>query len=191
MNIFISWSGSKSNQLAKEFKRWLKLVIKDLDPFFSSQDMTKGYRWNLQLTERLNETEIGIVLMTKENLNSPWLFFEAGALSKNFSTGFVCTILFDVDNSDVHKALSQFQTTKFSEEDILKLIKDIHKQINSPLSKKQMANNFKKYWPAFSQKIKDILLQPYTHYGNVKLFIDSIESKECNGSSLKKWAIMV
>lgn len=42
MKVFISWSGSKSQEVAKILKQWIPCVIQSVEPYFSSADIDKG-----------------------------------------------------------------------------------------------------------------------------------------------------
>ncbi len=189
MKIFLSWSGHKSNLIAKELKLWLKSILNEVVPFFSTQDMTKGNRWAIELAKQLEDTEYGIVLMTKENTNSPWLFFEAGALSKNFLLGKVTTILFDITDSEVNAPLSQFQNTKFEKDDMYKLIVDLNRLAKKSITEKKLQTLFNQSWNQLQVSIKKILRNETDYYENTKSLIDKICSSDCTRNKLKKWAI--
>ena len=79
MKIFISWSGPRSKAMAEALKEWLPNVIQAVDPWVSSSDIDAGMRWTPALAEQLQQTQLGILCLTAENLNAPWLLFEAGA----------------------------------------------------------------------------------------------------------------
>lgn len=84
MDIFLSWSGIKSKKIAKAFKEWLPTILQALKPFYSSEDIAKGKRWSPELAKKLNDNNYGIIIMTDENTQAPWILFEAGALSKTW-----------------------------------------------------------------------------------------------------------
>jgi hypothetical protein len=47
--------------------------------------------------------------MTEENLTSPWIMFEAGAISKVVEEGLVCPIVFGINKTDLVGPLASFQ----------------------------------------------------------------------------------
>jgi hypothetical protein len=49
----------------------------------SDSEIDKGSRSLGEISKALADIKIGIVCLTPENLQRPWLFFEAGALSKS------------------------------------------------------------------------------------------------------------
>ena len=121
MDIFLSWSGDTSKQIAQLLKNWLPTVIQCLQPFYSPDDISKGKSWGGEISKVLNKCDFGILILTKDNIRSPWILFEAGALSKNIDLSRVCTMLFGIKDTDVEAPLNLFQNTKFEKEDIKKL----------------------------------------------------------------------
>jgi hypothetical protein len=110
MKIFISWSGDKSKEIAEFLKNWIEQIIQAAEPWISV-DIEKGKRWNSEISDKLENSKVGIFCITKENLNSPWILFEAGAISKS-SDSYVCTFLIDINPTDLTGPLSLFQATK-------------------------------------------------------------------------------
>jgi len=60
MKVFISWSGSLSERVAKAIHDWLPNVIQSLDVFMSSEDIEKGSRWFSDVSSELDKTDFGI-----------------------------------------------------------------------------------------------------------------------------------
>jgi hypothetical protein len=81
MLVFISWSGLRSKHVAEALEDWLAQVIQAVEPWIS-QDIDKGSRWGAEIADRLERSKVGIICLTKNNLNSKWIHYEAGALSK-------------------------------------------------------------------------------------------------------------
>jgi hypothetical protein len=61
---------------------WLPLVLHYIEPWLSEADIGAGERWAHPVAQQLSDTNSGLVCVTSENVNSPWLLFEAGALAK-------------------------------------------------------------------------------------------------------------
>ena len=97
MKIFISWSGDLSQRVAEILDNYLPAMIKDLKTFLS-RHIQSGSRWNLELMKELSESNFGILCLTSENLNSAWLLFEAGALTKHVE-GRACSFYWRVKAS--------------------------------------------------------------------------------------------
>lgn len=96
MNVFISWSGSSSRGVALALKEWLPGVVQVVRPFMSAEDLEKGTRWASKVAEELEQSDFGILCVTRHNVDSPWLHFDAGALSKKIDRARVVPLLLDL-----------------------------------------------------------------------------------------------
>lgn len=158
MKLFLSWSGDRSHAMALFFQEWLQCVIQACDPWVSSKDLEQGSVWHTEINSALQGTNIGIICLTKENQNNPWILFEAGALSKGLETNRVIVFLVDIEVGDLSPPLSLFHTAEPKKESV----KGVVKTINNSLKEKQINNNvldriFDTYWDQFSNEYKRIL----------------------------------
>lgn len=96
MKVFLSWSGDRSKAVAEALHSWLPRVLQAVEPWTSFDNIERGARWAPELAQVLEETRFGILCLTPENLLSPWLLFEAGALSKTLDNTFVSPYLLDL-----------------------------------------------------------------------------------------------
>jgi hypothetical protein len=156
MKLFISWSDSRSHIVAAKLKEWLPLVLPSAEPWLSSQDIRKGSRWQAETAEALQGPTAGILVLTKDNLASQWLHFEAGAISKAVagSKAFVCTYLIDVDNADVEQPLGMFQSTTATEADTLQLILSLNTAAESPIPDDRLRKLYSNFWPELDEAIQ-------------------------------------
>jgi hypothetical protein len=127
MLVFLSWSGDRSKSVADALAAWLVQVIQSVDPWLSSE-IDKGARWGSEIAGRLEQSKVGIICLTQENLVAPWILFEAGALSK-MTDAYACTLLLDVVPADVKPPLGQFQHTSIAKDDVRRLIGTINKAV--------------------------------------------------------------
>ena len=159
MKIFISWSGEKSRKVANYLKTWIEQIIQVSEPWISV-DIDKGKKWNQEILSELELSKVGIICITRDNLDAPWILFEAGALSKT-KDSFVCTFLLDVNPTDLAGPLSIFQATKFNEDDIYKLLLTINNQVHKNgikgLKPEILKDLFKTFYPKLEENIKRIL----------------------------------
>lgn len=164
MKVFISWSGQLSKELAEVLKTWIPKVIQAAKPFYSPHDISKGSRWSNDISKELDDTKVGLICLTQDNLESPWIMFEAGALSKNVDNSKVCPILFNVDTSQIIGPLTQFQaTTKFSKEEIYKTILMLNEELGEfKLKTSDLDEQFEMWWPRLKENVEKILsnIQP-------------------------------
>lgn len=131
MKVFLSWSGDLSHKTAKVFRDWLPSVIQSIVPYVSSEDIDKGARWSTDIANELENSSFGILCVTKDNVDAPWLSFEAGALSKTIDKSFVSPFLFDIKRVEVSGPILQFQSTVFEKDDLRKLVGTLNKACNS------------------------------------------------------------
>lgn len=158
MKVFISWSGNESKSIGEKIRTWLPGVLQVVKPYFTPDDIEKGARWNSEISKELEQSEFGILCLTRDNLNSPWLIFESGALSKKLENSNVCPILFGITNNDLKGPLKQFQATLFKKEEMKQLLKAINSKLEDhKLSDSVLENVFEKWWPDLETDIEKIL----------------------------------
>lgn len=158
MRVFISWSGNISKEIGEAIKDWLPAVLQNVKPYFTPSDIEKGSRWNADISKELEQSKLGIFIYTKENLDSQWMLFEAGAVSKTLDNSKVCPILFGIDNSDFKGPLTQFQTSQFNKNDFKKLVNSINNSLTeNKLDNKVLDEVFEMWWPKLDSKIGKIL----------------------------------
>jgi hypothetical protein len=88
MMIFISWSGARSAHIAKALKECLSDIFpSEYLEIWLSEEIEAGKRWSEEISKKLEEANFGILCLTLENFNQPWILFEAGAISKVVSKG--------------------------------------------------------------------------------------------------------
>ena len=154
MKVFISWSGNKSHRVALVFREWLPSVIQSIVPYVSSEDIDKGARWSSDIAKELEDSTFGILCVTKDNLNAPWLSFEAGALSKTMDKSFVTPFLFDIKRSEVNGPILQFQPTIFEKEDIKKLLLTLNKACGEDgISEAMLEKAFEVWYPTLENDL--------------------------------------
>jgi hypothetical protein len=160
VKVFISWSGPLSEQIARIFREWLPTIIPAAEPWVSSEDIEKGARWLTQLSDELASTSFGIFCLVPENLNSPWLNFEAGALSRSVDSSRVSPFLLGASASDLRGPLTQFQATVYEENDLRRLVLSISKACgNQCLSEDRLDQAFQVCWPWLRDRLDPILEQ--------------------------------
>lgn len=157
MDIFISWSGKRSRAFAEALRDWLPMIINAARPFLSSSDIDKGARWSTEIASRLEKAKAGIICLTPSNMQSEWILFEAGALSKTLADTYVCTLLVDMKPTDVKGPLSQFQATTTSEMDMLQLVKTLNSKLGeSAVQIPHLEKAFKLMWPELRSQIENL-----------------------------------
>ncbi len=154
MNIFISWSGEKSKRIAFALKAFLQDVNQRIIAWFSEDDITAGQRWGNELASQLENTDFGIICVTQESLESPWVIFESGALSKSVKIGKVCPYLIDFDRRLLTGPLSQFQAKDANKDQTWQLLQSINLSMGSnALTEERLKKYFEAFWPTLDEAI--------------------------------------
>ncbi|MCA9250621.1 MAG: TIR domain-containing protein [Phycisphaerae bacterium] len=161
MKVFLSWSGSRSHRVALVFRDWLPSVIQELEPYVSSEDIDKGARWSTDIAKELEDSSFGILCVTRDNINAPWLTFEAGALSKTMDKASVCPFLFDIKRSEVNGPVLQFQSTICEKEDLKKLVRSLNKACDkSGLKDERLDKAFEVWYPTLDAELAKLRDEP-------------------------------
>ena len=160
MKVFVSWSGSRSHAVALAFKRFLEGTVQYVGAFVSSEDIAKGTRPFSELASQLEESDFGIVVLTKENIGAPWLYFESGAIAKSQADGRVVPLLVDLDRAELKGPLSQFQNSLISKDDVWMLLQSIDTaNRDNPLGESRLRDAFELWWPRLDALVEKALAE--------------------------------
>lgn len=158
MQVFLSWSGTRSKAVAEALRDWLPMIIQVIEPWISV-DIEKGSRWSGKIADQLEKSKFGIFCLTKDNLESTWMHFEAGALAKT-PDAFVWTFLLDVELAEVKQPLGSFQHTKFDKDDFWKLLQTINETARTEGGKvpneATLFNLYETFWPQLEEKLNAV-----------------------------------
>lgn len=159
-SVFISWSGERSQSVAEKLRSWLPYVIESPSYWLSSRDLQDGRRWATELAERLEVSHFGILVVTPENSSSPWLLFEAGALSKGIQAGRVLPYLVAIKKAALEGPLSQFQALVANKEGTRRLVESIRTALPTSPEKAVIQKRFDMFWPELASELADIIERP-------------------------------
>lgn len=159
MKVFVSWSGNRSKALADILRRWLPSVLQAVRPYYSPDDVAKGARWSSEIAKELEASRVGLLVLTPENQEAPWLLFEAGALAKNLDRSKVCPILFGgLEPTDVKGPLVQFQAGRFDNDDMKRVIKMMNAELgDGALAPDVLDSVFEMWFPRLSEQVAKAL----------------------------------
>lgn len=160
MKIFISWSGHRSKAVAEILSDWIKCVLQASDPWISTRDIDRGALWYTEISEKLKDISVGIICLTSENKNNPWILFETGALAKGLKSSRVCTFLIDLQPQDIKDPLAQFNHTLPERDSVWSLIRTVNDCLNEKsLELNVLEKVFDTYWPQFISEFDKCLLE--------------------------------
>jgi hypothetical protein len=151
VKLFICWSGFRSHRIAEALSAWIPLVFGQVQPFLSSE-ITKGARWFDVLRCELIGSQAGLLCITPENLESPWLHFEAGALLHESNANQIYTFLYDVKPDDLRGPLAAFQSTEATAADTERLVHSI--AAHMVVDRLELTDKFRQHWPKLHQQLQ-------------------------------------
>ena len=168
--VFISWSGRRSLAVAEALCDFIPRVIPELkDRLFVSTGIEKGARWSDEIAWHLEEADAGILCLTAEGLNSSWLHFEAGALTKGLdstrarrgepggasSSSRIFTYLHGIAANALEGPLSQYQSTAANRDDTWRLMNTLHDLFATARSELRSARRrFDERWPELERDLR-------------------------------------
>jgi hypothetical protein len=157
-DVLISWSKSQSREMASVFRTWLPKVVPGFRPWMSSKDIDKGKPWFSELQSFLSEATSCVICVTAENVRSPWIYYETGAIAAKKQDVLVCPYLVGVGTSMIADGpLPQFQCTVATKEDTLALVLSLNRVLPAPHNEELLRSNFENKWPEFEQELTRIL----------------------------------
>lgn len=163
MRVFLSWSGEASNAAAKALQKAIRNVFKDADVWVSSEDIKLGQEWFTELVRALDGTRFAIVCLTRRNLSSPWVMFEAGAVSGTFRDLRVVPVLLEGAITDLVDPMARFNGTAFNAAGMRRLFESINDSLGSPLTREAVGAVFDKQWKPLQAAVRKALRSDPPH----------------------------
>lgn len=163
MRVFLSWSGDLSLAVAGILADWLPYVVSEAKPWMSEHDIQAGSLWEQELSDHISTTDSGILLMTKENQNAPWLLFEAGVLSKSSNSKKVIPYRIDLQLAEVAAPLTRFQGVDANLKGTLQLVKSLNAALPEPVPNERLSKLFDVFWPQLESDLFKILAKSTTN----------------------------
>ena len=138
MKIFICWSGRRGERAANALKDWLLEAFPGrIDPEVST-GIEKGAPWQDRLWKSLSGAQAGLLCLTPEALQSSWVSYEGGVLSRAIAApdgdagvepagpSRLFTFLWGVKSSELAGPLGSFQATDASDKaDVCRLLQGL------------------------------------------------------------------
>jgi hypothetical protein len=157
--VFISWSGKRSEAVARALVPFLQDIVPNTDPWMSQEHLEAGVRWSSKISQRLDQSNVAIICLTPENQLSPWILFEAGAVAKAMRDDTrVIPLLIGMSFGEVKNNLATlFQGKSATREGIFDVVKSINavrnlQQVDMPT----LERRFKRNWPELEATLKKL-----------------------------------
>ena len=194
MQIFLSWSGNISKEIAEIFKQMLEdCFYEKISVFMSAKDISLGTNGINTIFNALTQSDMCIAFITPINVNAPWIAFEAGVIAGssnnsklNVEKRIIPLLFGNIDTQKFNKnPLHNYQYAAASLEKINELCIDIAKQLHyNDIIKtvKQVEAKTKKYFSEIAKILEQI---PGTGLLKSKGFVEFLSSEYSFGSSLQ------
>ena len=160
MQVFMSWSGEVSREVAENLATFIEHVVRGINTFISSHDVDAGERWETRVSEELEQTHHAILCITRKNQESTWLNYEAGALGKLLGRSKVIpyTLGFHPGEMGVGP-LSRFQGIQNDKEGTWALVLALNNALQTPNGEAFVREDFDLWWPRLEPKMSETLSQ--------------------------------
>lgn len=182
--IFISWSGDISHLVAEQLKDWIPLVFSGPRCWLSSRDLPAGRVWVTELFEQLQICNVGVIVLTPDNLDSSWMLFEAGALCKNLKISRVLPYLVGIKKSELRGPFAEFQAIEATQDGTRRLIHTIRDVYSSSESQAIADQRFDAFWPrlckqleASQKSLSQSTAQPISSVADYQFAVTRLESQ--------------
>jgi hypothetical protein len=161
--VYLIWSGDFSRSIAYVLYQYLPKILPNVEFFYSPEGIKKGDAWNTVLCDKLKTANFGLACVTKSNIKSSWLCFEAGAILCNKNNASFSSFYVDITSEYlIGSPLLNFQSTEFNKNDFNNLIKSIVEKCDPKFNYR---NRFNDIWPELESQIK-LLIKAVSSYEN-------------------------
>ena len=128
MRIFIGWSGETGRNVAGILSRWLRTLFPDIEISTPLDDIMPSWVFVLQDADELKSADYGLICVTRESVQSPQLYYEAGVLST--AVNYITPFLFDVTPSELVDPLRSFQSVTGGQDDLWNFVSELASILN-------------------------------------------------------------
>lgn len=170
MKIFISWSKNPSRTIALAIRDFLDNVFTErIKTFLSTEDIKLGQEGYGKIKMALEECDKGIFCFLKNNLNSVWMTYEAGAISMRKGCIETCETIKDdcpilpimferIEDGKFSKhPLQYIQRQSFSRETMHKLVVELNTKGGFLTAGQVLERQFNYAWPDLESSVTQAL----------------------------------
>lgn len=152
MKVYIGWSGETSEKIASILDSCLPILNPHIETFVSV-DMERGSALRNAFSEIIS-CDCALFCVTKENVNSSWLRYQAGAFSGQEKS--VIPVFFDT-SIRLLDPLSQFPSLTLKKDDMRKLAYALNTYCgDDAVSPEALDATFEGVYPTIERMLKDI-----------------------------------
>jgi hypothetical protein len=109
------------------------------------------------LREFLAKARVSVIVVTPDNVKSPWVYHEAGWIAAKLETASVCPYLVNVPMNMLYGTpLADFQCTEAGKADTLQLVRALHTALGTPHDAGILDGNFQTKWPSLKRRLDKV-----------------------------------
>ncbi len=157
-NVFLSWSGQPSKDVAVALKTWLPEVFEDkIQLWFSDQDIEPSDVWMEETLKALAQVKSGLFVITPSNVDAPWIHFEAGAIAgSQGQTRRVYVLLLGLTKGSLPAShpLERYQAVQVDREGLSRLVKALNAHAGLGIKARTLDALFKANWRAIKPALE-------------------------------------
>ena len=169
--IFISWSGSVTNNFAMGLKKIIEETIfpdLNVECFVSNVDIASGTDWWTSISSELKCCRLGILCLSNENIYAPWIFYEAGGMASRDVPTIPLLVGCEVDSLE-KSPLGGKQCVNFENQtEFIKMTADINHHFNDLLPSSIVKQIAEKGYDELNRDLSSVIstlknIKPYFH----------------------------
>ena len=153
LQVFISWSGEPSREVAESLSSFSRHVVREVDTFVSARDIPIGERWEARLMEEIERADLAILCVTRQNQSSPWLNYEAGMLGRALGASRVIPYTIDLRPSELVGPIARLQGVQNDVEGTWVLVRTLNAALAKPGDTAFVREAFELWWPRLQEKM--------------------------------------
>jgi hypothetical protein len=161
--IFLSWSGERALHMAGLLRASLPHIIQAAEIWCSDEDVLAGTFWDKEIRTKLKAANFAIICVTRENIGSPWMNYEAGAIAERLD-GRVVPWMLDVAPTALQSSpLSRLQACSSDLAGTQKLMAAVNRTMTAPLDAPRLTEAVATFWPKLEGPLESIRRKSIAH----------------------------
>jgi len=150
MNVLLAYSERTSRELAVALSEWLPRVLPNCEFQLCGPDVDGA-------CERVREHLATCICVTPEALQSPGIFYEAGAAYPTSPNGIAVPVVLDMEPEDLGDTpLTVFQATRADRQGLLALATTLNEMAAMPLTEQKLLESFDVLWSDCEERLRSI-----------------------------------
>ena len=145
MKVFVSFSGEKSKRTADALVEFLPKILPTISFVLADTDIAIGERWQQSLERQTDGLNFAILCVSHDNVEKPWLMYEAGQLSRK--TPRLVPYLLNVDPADLKGPLAHLSAVLADKGGTRHLLSIMNDESEEVLPNDVLNRDFESYWP--------------------------------------------